>query len=114
MRYCHDHAIPHSRFLEEWSGEDRDKLVAYLVNEGDRCSQCGTKESEWEQNRFAYVAETHLCMGCYITDAENENNRDSEGKSMPGTTVKLVLNTPEKQAEMLEFAARMRSLQRQE
>lgn len=103
-----DHSIPHSQFLE-WDPEDRDKVIAYLMEEADRCSQCGTKASEWAEDRFAYVAEGHWCQGCYNIDAENEVLRGGpNGRTMPGTTVKLVLNTAQKRAELAEMARRWR------
>jgi hypothetical protein len=102
-----DHAIPHSEFLS-WDEEDRDKVLAYLIEEGDRCQTCGTKDSEWAKDRYAYVPETHLCMGCYLQAAATDALRDSNGKTMDGTTVRLVLNTPEKQAEQAERARRIR------
>lgn len=78
------------------------------MEEGERCGQCGTKDSEWAKDRFAYVPESHLCLGCYYIDAAQDAQRDSNGKTMPGTTVRLILNTPEKQAEQAEHARRMR------
>lgn len=102
-----DHSLPHSEFLD-WSDDDRAKVIAHLIEEGDRCQMCGTKASEWDADRFAYVPETHMCLGCYIQDAAQEGIRDPSGKSMAGTTVKLVLNTPEKQAEQAEKARRVR------
>lgn len=84
------------------------------MEEGERCSQCGTKDSEWAEDRFAYVAEPHFCMGCYIQDAAQDTTRGADGKTMAGTTVKLTLNTQEKRAEQAEFARRMREGQVQE
>lgn len=102
-----DHGIPHSEFLS-WDPDDRAKVVAHLVEEGDRCSSCGTKDSEWAEDRFAYVPEAHMCLGCYMMDAAQDDLRGANGETMAGTTVKLVLNTPEKAAEQAERARRMR------
>lgn len=81
-----------------------------MMEEGDRCNQCGTKASEWADDRFAYVPESYMCLGCYYLDAANENNKNPEGKTMPGTQVKLVANTPQKQAEIAAHAEQMRSM----
>lgn len=78
------------------------------MEESDRCQNCGTKDSEWAEDRFAYVTENHMCLGCYYVDAAQENLRSPDGRTMPGTTVKLVLNTPEKRAEDAERARLMR------
>jgi hypothetical protein len=47
-------------------------------------------------------------MGCYLQDAASDALRDPSGKTMAGTTVRLVLNTPEKRAEQAERARRIR------
>lgn len=102
-----ERGIPHSEFLT-WDLEDRDKVLAHLLEEGERCNQCGTKGAEWAADRYAYVPETHMCLGCYLVDAAHDQIRDPQGKTMPGTSVRLALNTPEKRAEQAELARRMR------
>lgn len=98
-----DHAIPYSEYLE-WHPDDRAAVIAFLTEEGDRCTMCGTKDSEWREDRYAYVAEAHWCQGCYTRAAEQENIKES----LPGTTVRLVANTPLKRAQRSVAARRRR------
>ena len=49
-----------------------------------------------------------MCMGCYLQDAASEMLRGPGGQTMPGTTVRLIPNTPERRAEQAEHARRMR------
>jgi hypothetical protein len=94
MAYCYDKAIPHSVFLT-WSAEDRAKTLAYMGAEAEKCALCGTAPWEWEENRFAYEPEVHLCQGCYTKNSYN----DSLGKTLPGTTVELVRSSPQRTAK---------------
>jgi len=82
--WCVEHGIPHSEFLT-WSDEDRSKLMAYLLEESSRCSSCGTKPADWDEDQWAYEAVTIMCHGCAIKDAANEDAPD-----LPGAKVTLV------------------------
>lgn len=90
MRYCHEHGIPHSRYVAEWTKEDKAKEVAFMLEEGQRCPSCGTAHWEWEENKYAYTTEEVFCQGCYIKSRSSEDNN-----SLPGTTIELVKPTPE-------------------
>jgi len=85
MGWCSDHGLPHSALLE-WDQEDRAKLHAHLIEESTRCVMCGTKDWEWEENKFAYMAQEKTCQGCYLKHMASE-----EGDSLPGTTYELVV-----------------------
>jgi hypothetical protein len=91
MAYCHEKAIPHSVFLEQWSPEDRDKLFAYAFEKATQCV-CGTSEWEWEENPYAYTATVQTCQGCQL----KENSRD--GELPAGASIVLV---PAAQAAMM-------------
>ena len=39
--FCNTHGIPHSEFLE-WDPDDRQKALAYLYEDSERCGMCGT------------------------------------------------------------------------
>lgn len=105
MSYCADKGIPHSQWLA-WEPEDRAKVVAFLMESGDRCSQCGTAPWEWEENRFAYTAVDHFCQGCYQKSVFS----DTMSESLPGTNVKLIATTPELRAKMRVMGKKRRKM----
>jgi hypothetical protein len=92
MSYCVDKGIPHSEFLS-WDPKDRAKVIAYMIEQADTCSLCGTSKHEWEENPYAYEPEEEWCKGCYLKHVAAE-----EGGKMPGTTFTLVPVTPERVA----------------
>ena len=77
MEYCSPLGIPHSKFLE-WSDEDRDKAISYMLWKKKFCSRCGTDPDEWlDPDRRAsepppYEATTRLCLGCATLEEERE------------------------------------------
>lgn len=71
--------IPHSVFLG-WDSDDQDKALAYTRNIKEICKQCGTRDSEWDKDQFAYVAYTYRCRGCETTEMERDNiPQDAKG-----------------------------------
>lgn len=108
MSFCFEKGIPHSKFLE-WHPEDRAKVLAYAMEQSSRCVSCGTAAWEWEENRFAYTAVDEHCPGCYKKAVFSE----SQGKSLPGTNVKLVPTTPLLKARM-KVTAKKRAAQEKE
>ncbi len=64
--------IPHSRFLS-WSEDDQDKALAFLRDRSSVCSGCGTRQREWEGDRFAFVAQSTTCLGCEVIEMERDN-----------------------------------------
>ena len=78
MSWCADKGIPHSEFME-WDQDDRDKVIAAQMEKNRRCSSCGTAGWEWEEDRFAYHAESYRCMGCMHLDSLNESSEDLPG-----------------------------------
>lgn len=95
MGYCYEKAIPHSVFLN-WSAEDRSKVLAYAMEQSQRCTGCGTAPWEWEENKFAYTAVDEFCPGCY----QKSLFQDGESRSLPGTSVKLIPTTPALKAKL--------------
>lgn len=95
LSYCYEKGIPHSEFLS-WKPEDRAKTLAFGIESTQRCSSCGTAPWEWEQNRFAYTPVEEFCQGCY----QKSVYTDTETRSMPGSSVKLVPTTPMMKAKM--------------
>lgn len=51
---------------------DQDKALAWTREQRKVC-QCGTRASEWEADRFAYVGQQRHCPGCELIDMEKEN-----------------------------------------
>lgn len=84
MSWCSEHGLPHSAILN-WSKQDRAKLIGYLLEESQRCTMCGTKSWEWEENKRAYMPTEKYCHGCYLKHMSSEDN-----DSLPGTTIDLV------------------------
>jgi hypothetical protein len=95
MSFCNEKGIPHSEFLQ-WVPEDRAKALAYIMENAQRCTMCGTAPWEWEENRFAYAATEEFCQGCY----QKSVFTDIESRSLPGTNVRLVPTTPMMKAKM--------------
>jgi hypothetical protein len=67
MDYCAPRGIAHSDFLE-WDEDSRIGALAWMVEDRITCSQCGTREEEWDPSqggdRVAYVPVAHTCQGC--------------------------------------------------
>jgi hypothetical protein len=89
MRFCNQIGIPHSKFLGEWSDEDRSKALASLLFEGQFCPSCGTAPWEWDPeqggSRFAYEPYEEICPGCERKDWV----RDSQKKTPAGGYIAL-------------------------
>lgn len=99
MGYCVDHAIPYSVWLEDWSTEDRARVIAYLMEKAERCNLCGTAEWEWLEDRYAYEAVRHICFGCQQKDLA----REEEDGAQAGLSIVLITGAQ---------AARIRAQQR--
>lgn len=69
------HGIPHSQFLM-WDVADQDKALAWQREMTTVCKGCGTRASEWEADRFAYVGQQKYCPGCEILSQEEKNVRE--------------------------------------
>jgi hypothetical protein len=69
-----------------WEPSDRAKLTAHLLEEGERCSMCGTQRWEWQEDRRAYEPAEDVCMGCYMRDVFMEGEKEKK----PGQRVILV------------------------
>lgn len=64
---------------------DRAKAMAYVMEEAERCSFCGTTDREWDEDRFAFVPVEHFCRGCYL-----ERSYSDDREMLPGTVIRLV------------------------
>lgn len=83
MRFCNDNGIPHSAFME-WDREDQAKALAYMFEDAERCSMCGTADWEWQDNRNAYEPVLATCLGCYYKEIIREGQDIG-----PGVTARL-------------------------
>lgn len=91
MEVCASYGIPHSQFTGagdgRWSALDRAKAVAYLAYSRSLCESCGSRPEEWDEaeggDRFAYITETHRCIGCELIAMEQEQVPDGpEGRGV--------------------------------
>lgn len=70
-----------SEFLG-WDEDDQDIVIGFLREQrkAQGCSGCGTRMEEWEEDRFAYVAEVEQCPGCELLAMEQKQiPKDMEG-----------------------------------
>ena len=79
MRWCSEHGLPHSALLA-WEPDDRAKLTAHLLDEGARCSMCGTAPWEWEADPFAYEPVQETCRGCMLREAAQDDVSQGRGQ----------------------------------
>lgn len=94
MKWCSDRGLPHSDLLG-WAEDDRAKQTALLLEEAARCSQCGTTQKEWDEDRFAYEPLLHHCQGCFLLDAAAQDQTDAT----PGSRMVLVPKAIARQRE---------------
>lgn len=109
MRVCSQYGIAHSKFLD-WSIEDRNKAMAYVLEDGSRCQMCGTAEWEWDPDqggkRLAYEPVEKICWGCYYKHMAGEGEA-----SMPGSSVTLVPTTGVEYARSLVARQKLQLLE---
>lgn len=55
------------------------------------CQQCGTREEEWEEDRYAYISDMKRCPGCELLEMERDNVPTDNAK---GVKVFLLKNFP--------------------
>lgn len=73
--------IPHSVFLS-WSPLDQDKAMAWTREQRKVCNGCGTRKSEWDHDRDAYIGDIQYCEGCARIEQERENAAGSARKGL--------------------------------
>lgn len=84
--WCTSKGMPHSEFLG-WEDSDQQKVLASLLETRSRCSSCGTADWEWKKSKSAYIPMRHVCHGCMILDASQQDT-----ESTPGARMVLVPN----------------------
>ena len=83
MRFCNEHAIPHSQFLS-WPEDDRAKALAFEQWEAMRCRRCGMHPMLWPEDSTdpPYTVDAHRCQGC--REQEKFENSLPKGASKTG------------------------------
>lgn len=89
MAVCAQYRISHSHFLggpARWTPPDRDKAIWWYLHEQERCGECGTRRSEWDEqqggDRDAYRAVKLRCRGCELVQQAQKSIKDSDGKGV--------------------------------
>lgn len=59
-----------------WDEDDQDKALAYMREQATVCTGCGTRQADWDLDRFAFVAQAHQCPGCEVLAQEQDNVPD--------------------------------------
>lgn len=102
MAYCGPRGIPHSFFLggpHGWTGDDRDKALAWQEMDRQTCRGCGTRPEEWDPkqggDRKAYVAEVRVCPGCEVRERGEVALNDPATKSQRGKQLVMRRPSPE-------------------
>ena len=78
--------MPWKVYLRTFDREDRARVIAHLLEEGQRCGLCGTSPWEWEENPEAYEAVPMVCPGCRLKD----QSRDQQDGKQPGISIRLL------------------------
>lgn len=101
--------MPFSRYLRDWSMEDRSIVVAVTMDKAERCSGCGLTAQDFEDDPLAYEAVQVVCPWCAMKDRA----RDAEetDTSAPGASIKLL---PSKIVEALRSMKAKRPASRRE
>lgn len=72
---------------------DQDKAIAWIREQRKICSGCGTRKSEWEHDRDAYVGHIEYCEGCARIAQEQENVQGSGRKGLKVGIVPFAMAT---------------------
>lgn len=76
MRVCREWGLSHSQFLA-WDPDDREKAIAYVIHEGQRCGSCGIHPDDWPtEDAEPYEVEGRRCFGCQATERYLSGIRD--------------------------------------
>lgn len=88
--------IAFSRYLRDWSLEDRSIVVAVQMAKAEECGGCGLTTAEFDENPDAYVAMQVTCPWCAMKDRAKA--ADDTDTTLPGATIRLL---PAKLAEVM-------------
>ena len=74
--------------------DDRIKLLAWLTEDSQRCSMCGTSDWQWDEEKYAFIPSVQVCRGCAMRDSARDMAKD-----VPGSTI-ILLSGEMKRAEL--------------
>lgn len=85
MTVAAEYHLMHSEFLEK-DQEDRDKAIWWHIRKRETCSNCGTREVEWDPleggDRHAYGAEIRRCRGCEVKQMAEDSDLSVYGRGI--------------------------------
>lgn len=87
MAYCGPRGIPLSTFLN-WAEDDQVAAMAWMAEDNQRCSNCGTADWEWEEDPDFVKAEAYVCRGCSRVGQERKSMAEV-AEHMPGMFIRL-------------------------
>lgn len=90
--FCYAHGIPYEHFLggkDRWTEYSRDIVTMRAMEDLERCSQCGTREEEWNPKQggdiHAYYPRTTLCLGCKAIEGMHHANYETAKEGVGNT-----------------------------
>jgi hypothetical protein len=69
---------------------DRQKVLAFRLEQALRCPQCGTRREEWVDDKHAYVADVWRCIGCETVEYERKAWYEDDSASAAGLKFDLI------------------------
>jgi hypothetical protein len=81
MDYCAPRGIELDAFLR-WSRRSQDAALEWASFEARRCRNCGTHPDEWADDKFAYHAHLHQCLGCRQQQRLSETDEAKKGQGV--------------------------------
>lgn len=85
MAVCVEYRIPHTQFLE-WDQVDRDKAIWWQIRQSEVCTNCGTREADWDPgrggNRNAFKPEIRRCRGCEVKGQLEDTDEAKQGRGL--------------------------------
>jgi hypothetical protein len=100
MEYCGPRGIPHSMFLgretgPQWTDDDREKALWWLIHDREKCPNCGTRPDEFDPEEggdpHAYEWHSSHCRGCEIR-AQGDDwlaRGQKQGELRRGTSIRI-------------------------
>lgn len=73
-----------------WSDLDQDKALAWRREQAKCCRDCGTRKSQWAEDKFAFVGHIETCPGCELLEAEQEHAAQEKERGSKGLKVSLI------------------------
>ena len=65
-----------------WLTSDRNKVIAWELEQRERCPVCKVRYDDWDHDSHAYVAEEFRCKGCEILDWAKDSWKEEQPKGL--------------------------------